>query len=444
MSKQTIKERLFEACKINNRKFVEIAIKQIDIFVHKIYYDCLLASITNNNFDIATIIINLVPNRGFSDSCELCMWNIESNNIRYNYTRCICAMHLRQDDNQKIFKLICDKTNMDTYNFFINKISLKKITPTSAYINIFFDSKMINMPQAGILFMDLFTEITKQITIKKEDFITIYEYYLINYKDAYFDIINLLEKYAKNQYQNTFDDRIDILRPICENGNYEGFINICVSCYSKTVFEYSRTRREPVYSKTVLPFLNSDAHICVSRYLNSDTHKYDIKNLFIYACKGGNINIIKYLLNYEPIPNILDGIIMLCHSCKNPIPALSYLTSISTYNYGSYNYKQSYVENEFGKKFFEREPYISLTHNNKILMSDFFKINYYFGIALINDNIGAMKFLIKLYRMKQFYYTPVDIYNIYPYRYNSSGSSYLIHLGLLEKNKTYKTKNILL
>ncbi len=36
---------------------------------------------------------------------------------------------------------------------------------------------------------------------------------------------------------------------------------ICVSCYSKTVFEYSRTRREPVYSKTVRPFLNSDAHI---------------------------------------------------------------------------------------------------------------------------------------------------------------------------------------
>ncbi len=27
-----------------------------------------------------------------------------------------------------------------------------------------------------------------------------------------------------------------------------------------TVFEYSRTRREPVYSKTVRPFLNSDAH----------------------------------------------------------------------------------------------------------------------------------------------------------------------------------------
>jgi len=36
--------------------------------------------------------------------------------------------------------------------------------------------------------------------------------------------------------------------------------NNCVSCYSKTVFEYSRTRREPVYSKTVRPFLNSDAH----------------------------------------------------------------------------------------------------------------------------------------------------------------------------------------
>ena len=37
-------------------------------------------------------------------------------------------------------------------------------------------------------------------------------------------------------------------------------LNKCVSRYSKTVFEYSRTRRESVYSKTALPFLNSDAH----------------------------------------------------------------------------------------------------------------------------------------------------------------------------------------
>ena len=47
--------------------------------------------------------------------------------------------------------------------------------------------------------MDLFTELTKQITIKKQDFIIIYEYFLINYKDANFYTIYLLEKYAENQ-----------------------------------------------------------------------------------------------------------------------------------------------------------------------------------------------------------------------------------------------------
>jgi hypothetical protein len=34
----------------------------------------------------------------------------------------------------------------------------------------------------------------------------------------------------------------------------------CVRRHSKKVFECSRTRREPVHSKTVLPFLNGDAH----------------------------------------------------------------------------------------------------------------------------------------------------------------------------------------
>ncbi len=47
-------------------------------------------------------------------------------------------------------------------------------------------------------------------------------------------------------------------------------LNNCVRRYSKTVFEYSRTRREPVYLKTVLPFSNSDAHNydCAIAYLS--------------------------------------------------------------------------------------------------------------------------------------------------------------------------------
>ena len=54
--------------------------------------------------------------------------------------------------------------------------------------------------------------------------------------------------------------------------------DICVSCYSKTVFEYSRTRREPVYSKTVRPFLNSDAHI--SKTIHISKLLYDNKDLY--------------------------------------------------------------------------------------------------------------------------------------------------------------------
>ncbi len=42
--------------------------------------------------------------------------------------------------------------------------------------------------------------------------------------------------------------------------HYIAEIYNCVRRYSKTVFEYSRTRREPVYLKTVRPFSNSDAH----------------------------------------------------------------------------------------------------------------------------------------------------------------------------------------
>ncbi len=412
MSKQTILERLIEACKINKIDFVENAVKQVDLFVHKIYYDCLLASLTNNNFDIATIIVNLVPNRGSLKFCDYCNWNANPKNIS-RYTHCVCSTNKRQNDNEKIFKLICgtasDSVNLGAYNFFIDKMSLRKITPTTEYINIFFSSKMINMPQAGNLFMDLFTELTKQITIKKQDFIIIYEYFLINYKDANFYTIYLLEKYAENQYQNTISlNELDVLRPICENGNYEGFMNI-LEKEKFNIFE-----------------------------------KYDIKNLFIYACRGGNINIIKYLLNCEPVPNILDGIIMLCYSYKeHTIHALKYLTSISIHNE---NYRQDYVENEFGERFFEKEPYISLICDDKIIMSEFFKINYYFKVALINNNIMAMKYLIKLYKMKQFYYTPVDIYNINLYEYNSVGSSscYLVQLGYFQKNKTYKTKNILL
>ena len=67
-----------------------------------------------------------------------------------------------------------------------------------------------------------------------------------------------------------FEALINDNKDICVSGDLETISKsprtncrsrICVSCYSKTVFEYSRTRREPVYSKTVRPFLNSDAHI---------------------------------------------------------------------------------------------------------------------------------------------------------------------------------------
>jgi hypothetical protein len=77
--------------------------------------------------------------------------------------------------------------------------------------------------------------------------------------------------------------------------------NICVSCYSKTVFEYSRTRREPVYSKTVLPFLNSDAHIWgiilsqkenkeINIFWDNNIHDYsDYRIDFYEQCKSLNM-----------------------------------------------------------------------------------------------------------------------------------------------------------
>ena len=114
-------------------------------------------------------------------------------------------------------------------------------------------------------------------------------------------------------------------------------LNICVSRYSKTFFEYSRTlinanafitanpqdltRREPVYSKTVLPFLNSDAHIfnlhneecsrtlinasafikanpldltriepVYSKYLNSNPHNYSPKSILLFCSHTFIIN----------------------------------------------------------------------------------------------------------------------------------------------------------
>ena len=58
----------------------------------------------------------------------------------------------------------------------------------------------------------------------------------------------------------------------------------CVCRHSKKVFECPRTKREPVYSKTVIPFLNSDAHKC--KFINDN-----LKGNKIYDCPNCKLKI---------------------------------------------------------------------------------------------------------------------------------------------------------
>jgi hypothetical protein len=116
---------------------------------------------------------------------------------------------------------------------------------------------------------------------------------MIGNEEIYFDLLKFdVWSYNIKDYKfiklDTLDNYID---RIIEDPQVK-----CVSCYSKTVFEYSRTRREPVYSKTVLPFLNSDAH---KLYIINPDNSINWNNLRLLIIK-------KYGSIKEPYTTIPD------------------------------------------------------------------------------------------------------------------------------------------
>ncbi len=170
-----------------------------------------------------------------------------------------------------------------------------------------------------------------------------------------------------------------------------------------------------------------------------------IQNKFIAMCTNCDLNMIQYICSYykkynvKPLSNILDGIIMLCHSHPNSYACLNYLTSISLYDT---NYKIISIENNFSYTNNDYEPFFILQYKNEVLLYQVFKINYYFQVAFKNNNFQAMLFLIKLYKKR---INNIKVYNpvsefIFPVVKINKNIYYLLH----QIGSPYKYKKSLL